>query len=102
VGFSHVQDSTGQYVFGDPHTADDSGIWGVPVFVSSHMTAGSFVALDRLQAATVHMRAEALITLSDSDDDNFTKNLATMLVEARLGFAVHHPLGIISGLLNGA
>jgi hypothetical protein len=77
-------------------------IWGVPVFISTHLTAGQFVALDRLQAATVHMRQDALITLSDSDDDNFTKNLATLLCEARLGFAVHHPLGIISGDLNGA
>ncbi len=77
-------------------------IWGTPVFISTYMAAGSFVALDRMQAATIHMREDALITLSDSDDDNFTKNLSTMLCEARLGFAVHHPLGIVSGLLNGA
>jgi len=97
-----IQDTTGQYVYRDPRSADGTIIWGVPVFISTYLTAGQFIALDRMQAATVHMREEALITLSDSDDDNFTKNLATMLCEARLGFAVHHPLGIVSGDLNGA
>ncbi len=97
-----IQDTTGQYVYGDPRAADGTMIWGVPVFISTHLTAGQFVALDRHQAATVHMREEALITLSNSDDDNFTKNLATMLCEARLGFAVHHATGVISGDLNGA
>jgi HK97 family phage major capsid protein len=97
-----IQDSTGQYVYGDPRAADGTVIWGTPVFISTYLTAGQFVALDRFQAATVHQRADALITLSDSDDDNFTKNLSTMLCEARLGFAVHHAAGIISGDLNGA
>lgn len=97
-----IQDSTGQYVYGDPHGADGTAIWGVPIFVSRYLAAGTFIALDRLQAATVHTREDATISLSDSDDDNFTKNLSTMLTEARLGFAVHHPLGIVSGLLVGA
>jgi len=96
-----IQDSTGQYVYGDPRGADGTMIWGVPVYISTFMAAGSFVALDRQQAATVHMREDALITLSDSDGTDFTKNLSTMLCEARLGFAVHHPTGIVSGLLNG-
>jgi len=97
-----IQDVDGNYVFGDPKSDDAEQIWNVPIHATTHMTAGSFVALDRFQAATVHMREDALITLSESDDDNFTKNLVTMLCEARLGFAVHHPTGIVSGLLNGA
>lgn len=97
-----IQDTTGQFVYGSPRGADGTEIWGVPVFVSTHLTAGQFVALDTQQAATVHTREDALITLSNSDDDNFTKNLATMICEARLGFAVHHATGVISGALNGA
>ena len=97
-----IQDTTGQYVFGDPKSSDAENIWNVPVYVSTYMASGSFIALDRLQAATIHTREDALITLSDSDGTDFTKNLSTMLCEARLGFAVHHPLGIVSGLLNGA
>ncbi len=97
-----IQDTTGQYVFGDPKSKDAEDIWNVPIYTTTHQAEGTFVALDRLQAATVHMREDALLTLSDSDGDNFTKNLATMLCEARLGFAVHHPNGVVSGLLNGA
>ncbi len=36
-----------------------------------HDNTGQFVALDTQQAATVHMREDALITLSESDDTNF-------------------------------
>lgn len=97
-----IKTTDGEYVYGDPRSADGAMIWGTPVYISTYMTQGNFIALDRFQVATVHMREDALITLSDSDDDNFTKNLSTMLCEARLGFAVHHPAGIISGGLNGA
>jgi hypothetical protein len=73
----------------------------VPVYISTYITAGTFAALDTQQCATVHTREDAMIKLSDADSDDFTKNLTTMLVEARLGFAVHHAAGIVSGNLNG-
>lgn len=97
-----IQSTTGEYIYGQPRGADGTMVWGVPVYISRYMTAGSIIALDTVQAATVHMREDALMTLSDSDGTDFTKNLSTMLVELRMGFAVHHATGIISGLLNGA
>jgi hypothetical protein len=58
--------------------------------------------MDNMQAASVFKRMEANVELSDSDGDNFTRNLITMRCETRVGVAVMLPAGIISGALLSA
>ena len=94
-----LKDVDTNYIIGMPVSGGLSTLWGVPVYSSTAMVAGSFVILDVQQAVTLHLRESTVVEFSDSDDDNFTKNLITMRVEARLGFGVHLPAGVRSGLL---
>lgn len=43
-----------------------------------------------------------MVEFSDSDEDNFTKNLLTVRAEARVGFAVTLPAGVRYGDLLAA
>ncbi|MES9963577.1 MAG: phage major capsid protein [Candidatus Sedimenticola sp. 20ELBAFRAG] len=95
-----LKDANGEYIVGKPIQGGLTSIWGVPVYVTTALTAGTFVALDVQQAVSLHLRENTLVEFSDSDDDNFTKNLITILAETRLGFAVHLPAGVRSGSLT--
>ena len=94
-----LKDADNNYLVGQPVRGGLSTLWGVPVYTTTAMAAGQFIALDSQQAVSIHLREQTQLKLSDSADDNFTKNLVTMLAETRLGFAVHLPAGVISGLL---
>ncbi|PHS16404.1 MAG: phage major capsid protein [Kangiella sp.] len=94
-----LKDVDGEYIVGKPIEGGLLTMWGVPIHPSNSLATGTFIVLDTEQAVTVHTREEALVEFSNSDNDNFTKNLVTMLAEARLGFAVHLPAGVISGEL---
>ncbi len=95
-----LKDSNGEYLVGKPINGGLPTLWGTPLHGSKAVTAGEFIVLDTEQAVSVHPREEALVEFSSSDNDNFTKNLVTILAEARIGFAVHLPAGVISGLLT--
>lgn len=95
-----LKDSNGEYLVGKPIDGGLPTLWGAPLHGSKAVTAGEFIVLDTEQAVSVHPRAEALVEFSSSDSDNFTKNLVTILAEARIGFAVHLPAGVISGPLQ--
>ncbi|MCP5010964.1 MAG: phage major capsid protein, partial [Aestuariibacter sp.] len=95
-----LKDTDEAYLVGKPIEGGLTSLWGVPVYATTAITAGTFVALDAAQAVSLHLREDTVIEFSDSDDDNFTKNLVTMRVEARLGFGVHLPLGVRAGDLT--
>ena len=97
-----LKDVDGNYLVGKPIEGGLYSLWGVPVYSTTAITAGTFCILDNQQAVSLHLREDSLIELSDSDDDNFTKNLITVRAETRLGLAVHLPAGVISGLLKTA
>jgi HK97 family phage major capsid protein len=94
-----LKDADGDYLVGKPIDGGLHSLWGKPLLSSKAMTAGQFIVLDTTQAVTTHTRADALVEFSNSDSDNFVKNLITILAEVRIGFAVHLPAGVISGAL---
>lgn len=77
-------------------------LFGVPVVQSAGVTADTFQVGDYMQAATVHNREGVVVELSDSDADNFTKNLVTVRAERRLALTVEKPAAIIGGDLTPA
>jgi hypothetical protein len=54
------------------------------------------------QAATLHTREGIAVDLSDSDGDNFTKNLITIRAERRLALTVEKPAAARYGDLTPA
>jgi len=75
---------------------------GVPVVQSNGITADTVVVGDFMMGGTIYNREGVVVEMSDSDDDNFTKNLVTIRAERRLALAIERPSLIIAGDLTPA
>jgi HK97 family phage major capsid protein len=81
----------------------DSGVpklWGVPVIQSIGVVADTVYVGAFAQAYMIHNRDGVVIELSDSDSDNFTKNLITIRAERRLALVTERPAAVRGGDLT--
>lgn len=86
-----------------PFKYDEMGtprLWGLPVIQSVGMTADQVAVGAFAQAYTVYNRQGVVVELSDSDSDNFTKNLVTVRAERRLALATEVPAAVRAGDLT--
>lgn len=77
-------------------------LFGLPVVQSIGLTAGNFQVGAFSQAYMVYNREGVTIEMSDSDGDNFQKNLITLRAERRLALATEKPAAVRGGLLSPA
>jgi len=77
-------------------------LFGVPVIESVGITTDSVLVGAFQQACTLYDRQQTIVELSESDGDNFTKNLITVRAERRLALTVERPAAILSGDLTPA
>ena len=91
-----MADTTNRYIVGDPQRVTEPKLWGLPVVLSKAMAADSFLVMSRM-AATIYNREGVRVDMSESDADNFTKNLITLRAERRLLLAVEVPSAIRGG-----
>ncbi len=77
-------------------------LWGKPVISNPGMPAGSFVAGAFGGALELYENEEVVVRLSESDDDNFTKGLVTVLAARRIALAVCRPGMLRGGSLSPA
>lgn len=77
-------------------------VWGLPIVQSVGVTADTFAVGAFAQAGTIHNREGVVIAMSESDDDNFTKNLITLRAERRLALTIEVPAAIRGGDLTPA
>ncbi|MDX0139341.1 phage major capsid protein [Sinorhizobium meliloti] len=91
-----IKDTEGRYIGGGPLADIPGRVWRLPVAPSNAMPVGNFIvgALDL--AAKVYSRTDATIELGYVNDD-FTRNLVTVLGEERLALAVRRPEAIVYG-----
>lgn len=90
----------GAYVAANPRSQSPAQIWGLPIVETNAMTAGSFLMAAFPIFAGQLNRSDVTVTMSDSDDDNFTKNLITILAERRVGLAIWRPASAVGGALS--
>lgn len=84
---------------------DASGVirlWGVPVVQSVGVAADTVAVGAFGQAYTLYNREGVVVEMSESDSDNFTKNLITIRAERRLALATEVPAAIRAGDLTPA
>lgn len=82
---------------------DASGVmrlWGVPVVQSVGVTADTVAVGAFGQAYTLYNREGVVVEMSESDSDNFTKNLITIRAERRLALATEVPGAVRAGDLT--
>lgn len=77
-------------------------LFGVPVVPAIGMAADTLLVGNFAQAATLYNREGVVVEMSDSDSDNFTKNLVTIRAEARLALAVERPAAMRGGDITPA
>ena len=75
-------------------------LFGVPVIQSVGMTADNVAVGAFAQAYMVYNREGVVVEMSDSDSDNFTKNLITIRAERRLALATERPAAVRAGDLT--
>jgi HK97 family phage major capsid protein len=77
-------------------------LFGLPVIQSIGLTAGNFQVGAFGEAYMVYNREGVTVEMSDSDGDNFQKNLITLRAERRLALATEKPAAVRGGLLSPA
>jgi HK97 family phage major capsid protein len=92
-----TKDSFGRYILAAPASNTPAMLWGVPVVQCYSMAAGDFLVGAFKLAATIFDREQAQILVSNEDNDNFTRNMVTILCEERLALAVSRPKAFIFG-----
>jgi HK97 family phage major capsid protein len=93
-----TKDNENRYLMASPTQRTPPMLWGLPVVESDGMaTSGEFLVGAFRMAATLFDREEAAILLSTEDQDNFVRNLVTILCEERLALAVTRPKAFVHG-----
>lgn len=97
-----AKDSQNRYLLGDPGASVAPTLFGLPVVASNAMTADTVIVASLGLAATFYNREGVVVEMSDSDSDNFTKNLITIRAERRCMLAVERPAAVRYGDLTPA
>ena len=77
-------------------------LFGVPVIQSVGVPSDRLLVGNFSQAYTVYNREGVMVELSESDGDNFVKNLITVRAERRLALAIEVPGAVRGGDLTPA
>jgi HK97 family phage major capsid protein len=75
---------------------------GVPVVVTTAITAGDFLVGDFKLGAQVFDRRQASIEISYENEDNFVKDMITIRIFERIALCVYRPHAFIYGTFNAA
>lgn len=77
-------------------------LFGLPVIEAVGVAADTFMVGAYSQGCTIHDRQSVTVDLSESDSDNFTKNLITLRAERRLALTCEVPAAMRGGDLTPA
>ncbi len=88
-----------RYVVGNPRAFTTPMLWGLPVVVTSSITAGTFLVGAFAYGAQIWDRQQATVEISRENSDNFVKNMLTVLAEERIALTVYRTGAFITGSL---
>lgn len=84
------KDSQGRYYFGGPTALGQKTLWGLPVVESEACTQGEAMVAN-WKFAFLWDRLQSQISVSNSHNDFFVRNLLAVLAEMRAAFGVIRP-----------
>ena len=88
--------SNGQYVAPIFWVNNVPTLFGVPITMTTAVTAGTFYTADTNKAGMLFQRKAPSIRFFDQDSDNVQKNLITVRVEEELAFAQFHTSAVFT------
>lgn len=97
-----LKDEQGRFIVGNPQGTMTPTLWGQPVVATQSMATGKFLTGAFQLGAQIFDRMDAVVEISTEDDQNFRKNLVTVLAEERLALAVYRPEAFVKGDFTAA
>lgn len=86
--------TTNEYFGGGPFGAQNvPNLWGIPVCVTTAIAANKFVVGAFKTCGSVVSKGGISVEATNSNEDDFVKNLMTIRAEERLALAVRRPAG---------
>lgn len=95
-----TKDSQGRYIIGNPQGTTAPTLWNLPVVATQAISVDKFLTGAFQLGAQVFDRWAARVEIATENEDDFVKNLLTMLCEERLALAVYRPESFIYGDLG--
>ena len=95
-----TKDADGRYIIGNPQGSIAPTLWGLPVVATQAIEVDKFLTGAFSLGAQVFDRWQARVEIATENEDDFVKNLVTMLCEERLALAVYRPEAFIYGDLG--
>lgn len=92
-----LKDSEGRYIIGNPQGSIAPRLWNLPVVETQSMAVGKFLTGAFQLGAQVFDRWLARVEIATENEDDFVKNLITMLCEERLALAVYRGESFVYG-----
>ena len=96
------KDDIGRYIIGNPQGQARPMMWGLPVVATPSMTEGRFLTGAFKMGAQIFDRWEMTVNISFSNEDDFVRNMVTILCEERLALAIYHRGAFVTGALTGS
>lgn len=94
-----LKDNEGRYIIGQPQGETDPTLWRLPVVETQAIAPTKFLTGAFNMAVQIFDAEDASIEVGFENDD-FTRNLLTILCEERLALAVYRPEAFIYGTLQ--
>lgn len=94
------KDQNGQYyaggfvtgAYGNGGVPGQPNLWGLKTVVTSAVSVGTcFVGAFKLGGSVIHKRNGVTVDIANQNEDDFIKNMITILIEERLALAVRRP-----------
>jgi HK97 family phage major capsid protein len=95
-----TKDDLGRYIIGNPQGQAAPTLWGLPVVATPAMTVDKFLTGAFKLGAQLFDRWAARVEVATENEDDFVKNLLTILAEQREALAVYRPEAFIYGDLG--
>ncbi len=93
------KDGQGRHIIGNPQSLAQPTLWGIPVVQTQAITAGDFLTGAFNMGAQIFDRQQLGVAVSTENEDDFVKNLVTILCEERLALAIYRPDAFVKGKL---
>jgi HK97 family phage major capsid protein len=94
------KDTTGRYIIGNPQGVIGATLWNLPVVTTQAIAEDKFLTGAFKLGAQLFDRWQARVEVATENEDDFVKNLVTILAEERLALAVYRPQAFIYGDLG--
>jgi HK97 family phage major capsid protein len=97
-----AKDTTGRYLFSDPHSVEAPRVWAQPVVPTQAQTQSVALAGSFALGAAIWDREDANVRVSENTNDDFIKNMVRILAEERMALTVYRPAAFVKATLPAA